>query len=104
MIRVLYSACQSNFPQKLLVNVYMFIFIKVIDSKNAFGIERAYGAIFFSSGGFATKEDYHIFARNQAIANSSLNSAIEYSVVVRGMHQIYVEEVIIIRRALVFFS
>ena len=73
----------------------MFICIKVIDSKNAFGVERAYGAIFFSSGGFATKDDYHTFARNQAIANSSLNSAIEYSVVVREMHQIYVEEVII---------
>jgi len=56
-------------------------------------VERAYGAIFFSSGEFQTKDDYHTFARNQAIANSSLNSAIEYSEDVRKMHQFYVEKV-----------
>ncbi|KAI0233203.1 hypothetical protein LSAT2_016500 [Lamellibrachia satsuma] len=65
----------------------------VVEAKDAFGVERAYGAIFFSSGGFATNEDYHTFAFNQAIANSSLNSAIEYSNVVRKMHQRYVEKV-----------
>ncbi|KAI0208451.1 hypothetical protein LSAT2_006878 [Lamellibrachia satsuma] len=67
--------------------------LQVIEAKDAFGVERAYGAIFFSSGGFATNEDYHTIALNQAIANSSLNSAIEYSNVVRKMHERYVEKV-----------
>ena len=49
-------------------------------------MERAYGAIFYSSGAFETREDYLTFVANQDVADATLAFAREYSEVVRELY------------------
>ena len=51
-------------------------------AKRAFGIERAYGNMYFAQGGFTRKKDYLAFTESQDVANQTLHQAIQYSEVV----------------------
>lgn len=48
-------------------------------AKEAFGIERAYGNIYFATGGFSNQADYLTFTENQDVADHTLELAKEYS-------------------------
>ena len=51
-------------------------------AKEAFGIERAYGNIYFAQGGFMQRADYLTFTENQDVANHTLAQAQIYSRIV----------------------
>ncbi|KAI0210740.1 hypothetical protein LSAT2_004486 [Lamellibrachia satsuma] len=63
---------------------------EAIEANNAFGLVRAYGAIFYTNGGFRSRDDYVLFTNNQALADSMLESAIKYSELLLDMHKKYV--------------
>ena len=48
-------------------------------TKESFGMERAYGNIYFARGGFSDREDYLLFVENQDVANASLREAFQYT-------------------------
>lgn len=57
-----------------------------MESRVAFGTERALGAIFFAKGGFDTWDDYLLFTEAQDVGNITLDSAREYSHLVEKIH------------------
>ena len=60
---------------------------EVVEAREAFGIERALGTIFFMTGSFATMEDYLRYVESQDIANVTLNSARKYSPLVDQIYK-----------------
>ena len=52
---------------------------EIVEAREAFGIERALGTIFFTTGSFGNMDDYLRYVQSQDIANVTLNSAREYS-------------------------
>ena len=51
-------------------------------AKEAFGMERAYGNMYFAQGGFVRQEDYLAFTESQDVANQTLNQAVQFSDIV----------------------
>ena len=52
---------------------------EIVEAREAFGIERALGTIFFTTGSFKNMDDYLRYVQSQDVANVTLNSAREYS-------------------------
>ena len=57
-----------------------------MEAREAFGTERALGAIFFATGGFDTWDDYLLFAEAQDVGDVTFNSAREYSFLVEKIY------------------
>ena len=55
---------------------------EVMAAKEALGIERAYGNIYFAQGGFIARADYLTFTESQDVANHTLAQAHLYSDIV----------------------
>lgn len=65
---------------------------ETMEAKEMFGIERAFGSIYYIQGGFSSRADYLIFAESQDVANATLKAAREYSSDVEGVYQETVTE------------
>ena len=48
-------------------------------SKELFGVERAYGLLYFINNGFESRDDHLVFVEAQDVANVSLITSREYS-------------------------
>ena len=65
---------------------------ETMEAKEMFGIERAFGSIYYIQGGFSGREDYLVFAESQDVASATLKAAREYSSDVEGVYQKIVTE------------
>ena len=79
-----------NVPEASQVYKELVALQEVIEASNSFGLMRAYGSICYTTGGFRSRADYVLFTNTQAIADTMLQSAIEYSNLLRDMHTKYV--------------
>ena len=59
---------------------------EIVEAREAFGTERAMGAIFFYTGGFDSMDEYLKFVQSQDVGDVTLTSAREYSPVVEAIH------------------
>lgn len=60
---------------------------ETMEAKEKFGIERAFGSIYYITGGFQNREDYLVFAESQDVANATLYAARQFSADVEGVYQ-----------------
>ena len=66
---------------------------EIVEAREAFGIERALGTIFFTTGSFKNMDDYLRFVQSQDIANVTLNSAREYSPLVDRIYNTTIADI-----------
>lgn len=68
------KAANTGSIWKLLVTLQ-----ETLQAKEMLGIERAYGTMYYTGGGFASEEDYLTFTRVQDVADETLEAARGYS-------------------------
>ena len=78
---------------------------EIVEAREAFGTERAIGAIFFYTGGFNNMDEYLKFVQAQDVGDVTLTSASEYSPVVENIYnqtirriEEYVGGIVLMRR------
>ena len=64
---------------------------QAMEAKDAFGLERAYGVVCLTVGGFRTRRARLDFSDSQTTANIAFDAAIEYSDLLRDMYHLYVK-------------
>ena len=67
-------------------------YIEIITAKENFGIERALGAIYYTKGRFDSHDDYLLFVESQDVANSTFESAREYSEIANELYTAKIRE------------
>ena len=64
---------------------------QAMEAKDAFGLERAYGVVCLTMGGFRSRRAYLDFYDSQTTADIAFDAAIEYSDLLREMYHLYVK-------------
>ena len=67
-------------------------YIEIITAKENFGIERALGAIYYTTGRFDSHDDYLLFVESQDVANATFESAREYSEIANELYSAKIRE------------
>ncbi|KAI0227465.1 hypothetical protein LSAT2_022067 [Lamellibrachia satsuma] len=79
-----------NIPEASIMYEDLVALQQAMEAKDAFGLERAYGVVCLTIGGFRNRSDHWDFTDSQATADITFKSAVEYSDLLRDNYHIYV--------------
>ena len=86
--------CMYNMHACVLASLMYIRFRReqqAMEAKDAFGLERAYGVVCLTVGGFRTRRARLDFSDSQTTADIAFDAAIEYSDLLRKMYHLYVK-------------